>query len=76
MDHGHYRKQALKLRTQAIYEPRTELRASYRSMANIYDALAEISEAEWKMQHFMKSHGRRDWGAEDTTPNNAKPKKT
>lgn len=46
MDPRTYRKHALKLRTRAIYESRPELSASYRSMAKIYDGLAEIAEAD------------------------------
>ena len=36
------RKKSLLLRTRAIAEPNSELQASYRAMANVYDALARM----------------------------------
>lgn len=50
MDPKTYRKQALRLRTRAIYERRPELSASFRAIANIYEGLAELAEAEQAKQ--------------------------
>ena len=38
------RKKAMKLRTRAISEPYAQMQASYRAMANVYDALAKAFE--------------------------------
>jgi len=40
-----YRKKAMRIRTLAIEQPRTEARDSYFAVANIYDGLARALES-------------------------------
>jgi hypothetical protein len=44
MDAREFRKKALKLRSNAIADPRPANSASYEAMANVYDALARAAD--------------------------------
>ncbi len=52
------RKKALKLRTLAISEPYVQMQASYRAMANVYDALARAFEDLERRRAALKIAGR------------------
>ena len=53
------RKKALKLRTRAISEPYAQMQASYRAMANVYDALAKAFEDLERRRAALRLAGRR-----------------
>ncbi len=52
------RKKALKLRTRAISEPFAQMQASYRAMANVYDALAKAFEDLERRRAALRLAGR------------------
>ncbi len=52
------RKKAMKLRTRAISEPYVQMQASYRAMANVYDALAKSFEDLERRRAALRLAGR------------------